>query len=153
MARFCRGLTKQQKKGEITTAATLIMQRMVTAAEAPAAATTKRTNCNSNDCSNNSLLNTPPPPHDLCPLLSPLRQHQPLPAVVLNTVEQIEDEAKRCCQGDVRRVMNVVKLAVVCRGAKEAADFCRKLKQHPQVLLSCLVFCVPVWWLLPALAD
>lgn len=53
--------------------------------------------------------------------------------MVLTSIESIEDEAKRRFGGDARKVLNVVKLAVVCRGAKEAAQFCRKLKQHPQV--------------------
>ncbi|CAN0300937.1 unnamed protein product, partial [Ectocarpus sp. 8 AP-2014] len=58
---------------------------------------------------------------------------KPLPAIVLTTVEDIEQEAKRYHQGNVRRVLNVVKLVVVSRGAKEAAEFCRKLKYHTQV--------------------
>lgn len=66
---------------------------------------------------------------------------QPLPAIVLTTVEDIEEEAKRYHQGDVRRVLNVVKLVVICRGAKEAAEFCRKLKYHTQVCLCVCLYC------------
>lgn len=61
--------------------------------------------------------------------------------MVLTTAEAIEDQANRRFQGDVRRVLNVVKLGVVCRGAKEAAGFCRKLRHHPRVrFFLCVCF-------------
>lgn len=54
------------------------------------------------------------------------------PAEVL-TVERIKEQAMKYFNGNVRRVLYMVKVAVVCRGAKDAAGFCRKLRQHPQV--------------------
>lgn len=59
------------------------------------------------------------------------------------TAEGIKEEATRHFDGDVRRVLYMVKVTVVCRGAKEAAAFCRKLKQHPQVrAVFCFCFSV-----------
>lgn len=53
--------------------------------------------------------------------------------VELLTEDGIEEEALAHYDGDVTRVLNVVQMVVVCRGAKEAATFCRQLKAHPQV--------------------
>lgn len=57
---------------------------------------------------------------------------QARPAEAL-TLEGMEFEACRRFDGDVRRLLNIVKVTVICRGPREAAAFCRKLKQHPQV--------------------
>lgn len=51
----------------------------------------------------------------------------------------IEEDAMRCFEGDVWRVLTVLKAVVSCRGAKDAAKFCRQLKAHPQVNSSNLL--------------
>lgn len=51
------------------------------------------------------------------------------------TLNEVKEEARNYFNGDVRRVLNIVSVAVACRGPKEAADFCRRLKRHPQVCL------------------
>ena len=63
--------------------------------------------------------------------LSSASRFQARPAVALSA-EEVELEARRVSDGDVRRVLSMVKIEIVCKGPREAAAFCRKLKQHPQ---------------------
>ena len=66
------------------------------------------------------------------------------------TLDEAREEARIYFNGDVRRVLTIVRVAVACRGPKEAADFCRRLKRHPQVCVFRCLFRRGFWcWRLP----
>lgn len=54
------------------------------------------------------------------------------------TESEVDEEAKDKFSGDVRRVLNILRVTVVCHSGRDAANCCRQLKANSRVRLRSL---------------
>lgn len=55
------------------------------------------------------------------------------------TESEVDEEAKEKFSGDVRRVLNILRVTVVCHSGRDAANCCRQLKANSRVRLRALL--------------